>query len=111
VAALGLSGCATEADRNYADFKTCQARGTGPGVPGYSACRAALDSLHAADRQVFAARMQAVSAMGQSLRDTNTPPPVESAPSGFTKVCTYNTIMGPRAITVSAVSLCPLLPP
>lgn len=111
VAALALAGCASEADRNYADFKTCQARGFEVGSSQYWNCRNAVVNERAADRQLLAARLYA---LGQAMRDASPPPPADTEPSvpvGFTKICAYNTITGPRAITVSAVSICPLLPP
>lgn len=108
VASLALAGCASETDRAYADFKTCQARGFEPGSAAYRECRDGMDGERYAKRQAVAGALMAA---GQALRDTTPPGAQSTIPSGFTKVCMYQTITGPRALAVSAVSLCPLLPP
>lgn len=111
-AAVALAGCASDAEIAQRDDASCSAMGAQIGTPAYVNCRAAMASQRAANRQLLAARLYAA---GSALMDVAPPPQVEQPatpiPAGFTKVCTYNTITGQRAVTVGSLDFCPLLPP
>ena len=118
LALLPLCACATidtahSPETVAADHALCISRGNSLGTPEYTGCRAELFVRHQREdagrrAQSNANFMAAMAVMGGAGA---APIQATPTPTGFTKVCSYNTITGPRAITVPAVSLCPLLPP
>jgi hypothetical protein len=123
ICSLALAGCATgspeqiaaqQAVQIDADKATCATFGAAPGSDGFAACMVQVQSARRLEQQAAAADRRArMMALGAALQGTGAAmsAAAPAAPTGFTKVCSYNTIMGPRAITVGAMSLCPLLPP
>lgn len=122
-ATLALSGCVSTEELATRDDAACQARGAKVGTEGYVTCRNLMTQERTAERRLMAARlMVAGQAMKQAgaqmqaaqMQSTNTgfnSTPAPPIPNGFTKVCRYNTITGPIAITIGAIELCPLTYP
>lgn len=109
--ALTLMGCASQEQIALQDDVSCTTAGYGVGTAEHDRCVLMLEEQRTASRQLAAARLFAAGAAMQAAGGGYGVAAASTTPVGFTKVCTYNTITGPRAITVSSVSICPLTPP
>lgn len=130
--AVLLAGCATDpymtqAQQDQIDDYRCAQRGAPVGSSDYAACRnaltverAALMQQEAANRASFAARLQSAAQTlqrSQPAQQSDLPDAGGVATtcfsrgeqtSGFNKICYYDCLGSPAAITRASTDLCPL---
>lgn len=115
VSGLGVTtGCVSAEQIAAQDDYTCNNAGAAAGTPEHAQCRMLLYQQRVANRQAAAARMYAMGAAMQNASASMAPAAVATpyaTPGGFTKVCTYQSVTGPRAVTVGSTDLCPLTLP
>lgn len=112
ILALALCGCATPEQIAAMDDAKCTSLGAPPGSEGYATCRLAADYYRRQEQANALARLQQASAIADAQAQAQAAQSAPaSPPAGFTKICTYSTIWGPRAITIGSTEICPIFPP